>query len=102
MELPLKGLRNWRRISKVESPIVSTLSGRTITCIEASLNSRAHRPQAKPKVNPDGTADYDDTVMMREPGYRGKYYCQKFGAELSDVESRKGEVVVLIDRRKQF
>jgi hypothetical protein len=39
---------------------------------------------------------------MREPGYRGKYYCQKFGAELSDVESRKGEVVVLIDRRKQF
>jgi hypothetical protein len=50
-------------ILKVENPIVSTLSGRTITCIGASLNPKAHLPQAKLKVNPDGTAEYDNTVM---------------------------------------
>ncbi|GHJ88500.1 hypothetical protein NliqN6_4902 [Naganishia liquefaciens] len=48
--------------------------------------------KSKLKVNPDGTVDYEDTVMLWEPGYRERYYRQKFGVELSDVEFRKSLV----------
>ncbi|KAF7981596.1 hypothetical protein HWV62_32650 [Athelia sp. TMB] len=41
------------------------------------------------KVNPDGTVEQEDTVKLWEPGYRERYYRQKFGVELSDVEFRK-------------
>lgn len=41
-------------------------------------------PKKKLKVNPDGTVDYEDTVRLWEPGYRERYYRQKFGVELSD------------------
>ncbi|CAD6978262.1 unnamed protein product [Tilletia controversa] len=52
-----------------KDPIVSTLTTR--------------------KVNPDGTVEVEDTVKLWEPGYRERYYQQKFGVELSDVEFRR-------------
>ena len=42
------------------------------------------------KVNDDGTVEYIDTVKLWEPGYRARYYEQKFGVPLSDDEFRKG------------
>ncbi|GLB33518.1 putative XRN 5'-3' exonuclease N-terminus [Lyophyllum shimeji] len=41
------------------------------------------------KVNPDGTVDQEDTVRLWEPGYKERYYRQKFGVELTDTEFRK-------------
>lgn len=41
------------------------------------------------KVNPDGTVTYEDTVRLFEPGYRERYYRQKFGVELSDSAFRR-------------
>lgn len=43
-------------------------------------------PKKKLKINPDGTVDYEDTVKLWEPGYRERYYRQKFGVELPDRE----------------
>ncbi|CAK9779952.1 unnamed protein product [Cutaneotrichosporon oleaginosum] len=45
-----------------------------------------HVSKKKLKVNPDGTVDYEDTVRLWEPGYRERYYRQKFGVELSDTK----------------
>jgi 5'-3' exoribonuclease 2 len=44
-----------------------------------------HVAKKKLKINPDGTVDYEDTVRLWEPGYRERYYRQKFGVELSDT-----------------
>ncbi|ESK93704.1 5 -3 exoribonuclease 2 [Moniliophthora roreri MCA 2997] len=41
------------------------------------------------KVNPDGTVTQEDTVKLWEPGYRERYYQQKFGVEYTDKEFRK-------------
>ena len=41
------------------------------------------------KVNPDGTVEQEDTVRLWEPGYRERYYRQKFGVERSDLETRR-------------
>lgn len=41
------------------------------------------------KVNPDGTVEQEDTVRLWEPGYRERYYKQKFGVSHSDVVTRK-------------
>lgn len=41
------------------------------------------------KVNADGTVEQEDTVKLWESGYRERYYRQKFGVELSDLEFRK-------------
>ncbi len=49
-------------------------------------------PVLERKVNPDGTVEYVDTVKLWEPGYRERYYMQKFGIPLSDTQFRR-EVV---------
>ncbi|TFY77629.1 hypothetical protein EWM64_g6384, partial [Hericium alpestre] len=41
------------------------------------------------KVNPDGTVEQEDTVRLWEPGYRDRYYLQKFGVEPTDTEFKK-------------
>lgn len=48
-------------------------------------------------VNPDGTVDYEDTVKLWEPGYRERYYRQKFGVELSDTAFRRNVVKAYVE-----
>ncbi|KAF8631268.1 hypothetical protein AX15_002594 [Amanita polypyramis BW_CC] len=38
------------------------------------------------KVNSDGTVEQEDTVRLWEPGYKERYYRQKFGVEANDKE----------------
>ncbi|SNX87928.1 probable 5'-3' exoribonuclease 2 [Melanopsichium pennsylvanicum] len=51
----------------------------------------------KRTVNPDGTVDYEDTVKMWEPGYRERYYREKFGVDLSDTAFRRQVVKSYIE-----
>ncbi|KAJ3743348.1 exoribonuclease 2 [Lentinula detonsa] len=48
-----------------------------------------HSPSPAFKVNPDGTVSQEDTVKLWEPGYRDRYYRQKFGVEPNDKEFKK-------------
>ncbi|KAI0254348.1 XRN 5'-3' exonuclease N-terminus-domain-containing protein [Lactifluus subvellereus] len=41
------------------------------------------------KVNADGTVEQEDTVRLWEPGYRERYYRQKFDVEHTDQEFKK-------------
>lgn len=49
------------------------------------------------KVRPDGTVEYEDTVKLWEPGYRERYYRQKFGVELSDTKFRRSVVQAYVE-----
>ncbi|KAH8102814.1 exoribonuclease 2 [Phellopilus nigrolimitatus] len=49
------------------------------------------------KVNPDGSVNQEDTVKLWEPGYKERYYRQKFGIELSDTEFRKKVTISYIE-----
>jgi len=53
--------------------------------------------QLERKVNADGTVDYEDTVKLWEPGYRERYYRQKFGVELSDTKFRREVVQAYVE-----
>ncbi|THH12914.1 hypothetical protein EW146_g7247 [Bondarzewia mesenterica] len=41
------------------------------------------------KVNADGTVEQEDTVRLWEPGYKERYYRQKFSIESTDLEFKK-------------
>ena len=51
----------------------------------------------KHKVNADGTVEYVDTIKLYEPGYRERYYRQKFGVELSDTQFRRKVVQAYVE-----
>lgn len=53
--------------------------------------------QLERKINADGTVEYEDTVKLWEPGYRERYYRQKFGVELSDFKFRREVVQAYVE-----
>lgn len=48
-------------------------------------------------VRPDGTVEYEDKVKLWEPGYRERYYQQKFGVDASDAAFKRKIVQAYVE-----
>ncbi|KAL0949870.1 hypothetical protein HGRIS_009904 [Hohenbuehelia grisea] len=59
------------------------------TVLPGSDDDAPAEPALALKVNPDGTVEQEDTVKLWQPGYKDRYYRQKFGVEPGDEEFRK-------------
>lgn len=57
--------------------------------IETASEEEASTSKLALKVNADGSVEQVDTVRLWEPGYRERYYRQKFNADINDAEFRR-------------